>query len=117
MASTPATAAPTYERSHLKTPAGILASNDSSDKLEAHETVNVIEALYSPSEEALQLPPSAGGEGDDAFADEPSVFDDPSLRKFYWPRKNYEGIHRFFPDFKWTVAEEKRYDGWHIILI
>jgi hypothetical protein len=68
-----------------------------------------IAALYSPSEEASQLPPGAGGEGPDAIADEPSVFDDPVLRKFYWPRKDYEGIHRFFPDFKWTVGEEKRY--------
>jgi hypothetical protein len=30
------------------------------------------------------------------------------MRKFYWPRKDYEGIHRFFPDFKWTVGEEKK---------
>lgn len=69
-----------------------------------------ISAAYSPSEEAFQLPPGAGGEGDDAIANDPSVFDDPELRKFYWPRKDYEGIHRFFPDFKWTVAEEKRYN-------
>ena len=67
-----------------------------------------IEALYAPSEEASQLPPGAGGEGDDAIANEPSVFDDPELRKYYWPRKDYEGIHRFFPDFKWTVSEEKK---------
>jgi hypothetical protein len=109
MASTPGTAAPVYEVADLKSPKSFSTSNDISDKLDAQETVNVIEALYSPSEEALQLPPGAGGEGDDAFADEPSVFDDPSLRKFYWPRKNYEGIRRFFPDFKWTVAEEKKY--------
>lgn len=70
---------------------------------------NTIEALYSPSEEASQLPPGAGGEGDDAIANDPSVFDDPESRKYYWPRKDYEGIHRFFPDFKWTVAEEKKY--------
>lgn len=68
----------------------------------------VIEALYSPSEEASQLPPGAGGEGDDAIANDPSIFDNANLAKFYWPRKDYEGLHRFFPDFKWTVAEEKR---------
>jgi hypothetical protein len=68
----------------------------------------VIEALYSPSEEASQLPAGAGGEGDDVIANEPSVFDDPNLAKFYWPRNNYEGLHRFFPDFKWTVSEEKK---------
>lgn len=68
-----------------------------------------ISATYSPSEEASQLPNGAGGEGDDAIANDPSVFDDSSLAKFYWPRNDYEGIRRFFPDFKWTVAEEKRY--------
>ena|SRR5579859_573795 len=76
----------------------------SSDPKQEH----VIEALYSPSEEASQLPSGAGGEGEDAIANDPSVFDDPHLAKFYWPRNNYEGIHRFFPDFKWTVAEEKK---------
>jgi hypothetical protein len=68
-----------------------------------------IEALYSPSVEATQLPLGAGGEGDDAIANEPSIFDDPQFAKLYWPRKDYEGLHRFFPDFKWTVAEEKRF--------
>jgi hypothetical protein len=67
-----------------------------------------IEGKYAPSEEASQLPPGAGGEGDDAIAYEPSVFDDPELRKYYWPRPDYENIHRFFPDFKWTVGEEKK---------
>jgi hypothetical protein len=77
--------------------------------LEDDKEFTAIEARFSPSEEALQLPPGAGGEGDDAFANQPSIFDDPDLRKFYWPRHNYENIHRFFPDFKWTVGEERRY--------
>jgi hypothetical protein len=77
--------------------------------LEDDKEFAAIEARYSPSEEASQLPPGAGGEGDDAFAAQPSIFDDPDLRKFYWPRHNYENIHRFFPDFKWTVGEERRY--------
>jgi hypothetical protein len=68
-----------------------------------------ITAKYAPSQEASQLPPGAGGDGDDAIAFQESVFDDPELRKFYWPRHNYENIHRFFPDFKWTVGEEKKY--------
>ena len=68
-----------------------------------------IEAKYSYSEEAGRLPEGAGGEGNLAIASELSVFDDPDLRKFYWPRKDYENIHRFFPDFKWTVGEEKRF--------
>src|SRR5271154_2502679 len=63
---------------------------------------------YSISEAALELPPNAGGDGDDAFASETSVFDDAVLAKLYWPRKDYEGLHRFFPDFKWTIREEKK---------
>ena len=54
------------------------------------------------------MPPGAGGEGDNAITNEPSIFDDPALRKFYWPRRDYEGIRRFFPDFKWTAGEEKK---------
>jgi len=75
---------------------------------ENEKDFGVIEAKYSYSEEAGTLPEGAGGEGDHAIAHQPSVFDDPDLRKFYWPRKDYENIHRFFPDFKWTVGEEKR---------
>jgi hypothetical protein len=63
---------------------------------------------YAPSAEALELPADAGGSGDNAFANDPSPFDDPEFRKFYWPRTDYEGLHRFVPDFKWTVGEEKR---------
>jgi hypothetical protein len=89
----------------LPSPNPSLSDGEGEPKLEGNGRIY---ADYSPSEEASQLPPGAGGEGDDAIAHEPSVFDDPELRKFYWPRKDYEGIHRFFPDFKWTVAEEKR---------
>jgi hypothetical protein len=85
--------------------------------LEDDKEFAAIEARYSPSEEASQLPPGAGGEGDDAFAAQPSIFDDPDLRKFYWPRHNYENIHRFFPDFKWTVGEERRYQSSSIVLV
>ena len=70
---------------------------------------NSSERSHAPSEEAYKLPPGAGGEGDDAFANDPSVFDDAEKAKMYWPRKDYEGLHRFFPDFKWTVSEEKKY--------
>lgn len=87
-----------------------LSNSGSSGSLSSEpKQVPVIEARYSPSEEASQLSAGAGGEGDDAIANNPSVFDDSSIAKFYWPRKDYEGLHRFFPDFKWTIAEEKRY--------
>jgi len=84
---------------------------DSPSKLSSEDENEfaAIEGKYSYSEEAGRLPDGAGGDGDLAIASQPSVFDDPDLRKFYWPRKNYENIHRFFPDFKWTVGEEKRF--------
>jgi hypothetical protein len=104
MSSIPATGAPIFEAADPPSP----PKSNSSDSFHNDKNETIIEALYSPSEEASQLPPGSGGSGDDAIVDEPSVFDDPALRKFYWPRKNYENIHRFFPDFKWTVAEEKR---------
>jgi hypothetical protein len=81
-------------------------SSPAEEKLKEQVAVSVTE--YWPSDAALELPPNAGGEGDDAIANEPSPFDDLEMRKFYWPRKDYEGIHRFFPDFKWTVGEEKK---------
>lgn len=87
---------------------GVSPANTSSEELKEKVQVNNKE-VPGPSNTAYQLPPNAGGEDDDAFANEPSVFDDAELAKFYWPRKDYEGFHRFFPDFKWTVGEEKRY--------
>jgi hypothetical protein len=68
----------------------------------------VLSAQDTPSAEALELPANAGGTGDNAFVNDASPFDDPEVRKFYWPRSDYEGLHRFFPDFKWTIGEEKR---------
>jgi len=68
---------------------------DSPSKLsnEDEQEFAAIEAKYSYSEEAGRLPEGAGGDGDLAIAAQPSVFDDPDLRKFYWPRKDYENIH------------------------
>jgi hypothetical protein len=98
----------------IKHPEEILTTADSIDSREEQFSektkgnVHVISTEYAPSEEALRLPPGAGGDGDNAFVTSPSVFDDPELRKYYWPRADYEGLHRFFPDFKWTLGEEKR---------
>src|SRR5271170_5490338 len=90
-----------------KSEAKIESSRTSSESLPVSPGVNG--SQYPISDAALELPPNAGGDGDDAFASEPSVFDDAALAKMYWPRKDYEGVHRFFSDFKWTIREEKRY--------
>jgi hypothetical protein len=38
-----------------------------------------------------------------------SVYDDPYLAEHYWPKSNYENIHRFDPKVRWTHREEKVY--------
>ncbi|KAG6914928.1 hypothetical protein DXG01_014392 [Tephrocybe rancida] len=55
----------------------------------------------------------------DAIATRRSVYDDAVLAKHYWPKPEYENIHRFDPTARWTFREEKdllRKIDWRVML-
>ncbi|PPQ70812.1 hypothetical protein CVT26_014056 [Gymnopilus dilepis] len=55
----------------------------------------------------------------DATATRRSVYDDPHLAAHYWPKPEYENIHRFDPKLRWTVREERnlvRKIDWKVML-
>ncbi|KAF9226376.1 allantoate permease [Gyrodon lividus] len=63
----------------------------------------------------LNPPPDLG-----AIATKRSVFDDPNLAPHYWPKKDYENIHRFDPAVRWTYREERtlvRKIDWKIMVM
>jgi hypothetical protein len=35
------------------------------------------------------------------------VYDEPDLAAHYWPKKEYENLHRFDPKARWTYREEQ----------
>lgn len=45
--------------------------------------------------------------GLDATATRRSVYDNPDLAEYYWPKPEYENLHRFDPKARWTLREEK----------
>ncbi|KAK7046879.1 allantoate permease [Favolaschia claudopus] len=55
----------------------------------------------------------------DAVATRRSVYDDPALASHYWPKSNYENLHRFDPKARWTYREEQallRKIDWKVML-
>ena len=43
----------------------------------------------------------------DATATKRSVYDDPNLAQYYWPKEDYENLHRFDVTARWTIREER----------
>ncbi|KAJ7731135.1 allantoate permease [Mycena maculata] len=55
----------------------------------------------------------------DAISTRRSVYDDPDLAANYWPKKEYENLHRFDPKARWTYREERalvRKIDWKVML-
>jgi hypothetical protein len=55
----------------------------------------------------------------DAIATRRSVYDDPEIASYYWPKPEYENIHRFDVKARWTAREERalvRIIDWRVML-
>ncbi|KAL9709853.1 hypothetical protein Ac2012v2_006908 [Leucoagaricus gongylophorus] len=55
----------------------------------------------------------------DATATKRSVYDDPNLAQYYWPKEDYENLHRFDVTARWTIREERalvRKIDWRVML-
>jgi hypothetical protein len=83
------------------------------NKDEAHVTARLLgrkpRALGAPgNEKRFWFQRSKTSYDPDTIATQPSVFDDPELADAYWPSDEWENIHRFDPDERWTWGEEHR---------
>ncbi|KAJ4468859.1 allantoate permease [Lentinula aciculospora] len=44
---------------------------------------------------------------EDITATRRSVYDNPEMAQLYWPKQDYENLHRFDPSARWTYGEER----------
>ncbi|RAO67577.1 uncharacterized protein BHQ10_003589 [Talaromyces amestolkiae] len=83
--------------------------SDLAEPEEIHEYQSVLTSLF---QRKRKVDP-------DAIATTRSVFDDPLLRQYYQPHPQYENLHRFDIDERWTYREEaavRRKTDWTILL-
>ncbi|KAF9069471.1 major facilitator superfamily domain-containing protein [Rhodocollybia butyracea] len=71
------------------------------------DTNSITKRLLDQPDSPLYSEGTLGSIDDGAIATRRSVYDNPELASLYWPKKDYENIHRFEPTARWTYREEK----------